>query len=281
MNIKILSIVALGLLTSACNTIDLSQLGSIGSTLNQAFVPANEDDEKEIGDEAAAVLLGAAPVLNAPALQQYVNKVGLWVALQSDRPDLPWRFAVLDDPDINAFAAPGGYVFITKGMLARLQSEAELAGVLGHEVAHVVQKHHLIAIRKQARTSLLGMAASAALTENGHDAGQVAAVVSGAKDIYGKGLDRKDEYQADRLGVVLAARAGYEPYALPAVLQTLDRINPDASELGLLFKTHPKPADRLARLDAAMYGSLDQLDGVSGESRFRQQMAKLAASKSR
>jgi predicted Zn-dependent protease len=260
----------------ACNTIDLSQLGDIGTTLNQAFVPADANEEKKIGNEAAAVLLGAAPVLNDPTLQAYVNRVGSWVAQHSDRPDLPWRFAVLDDADINAFAAPGGYVFITKGMLARLTSEAELAAVLGHEIAHVTEKHHLDAIRKQARTKLLGMAATAAMEERGHDSEQVAALVNGAKTIYGKGLDRRDEYEADRLGVVLAARAGYDPYALPAVLQTLDRINPQSSELGLLFKTHPAPADRLAELDGAMRGQLDQLGGATVENRFRTQMARLA-----
>lgn len=268
-------VVFMTLWLAACNTIDLSQLGDIGATLNQAFVPASDSEEKDIGKEAAAVLLGAAPLLDDTALQGYVNRVGAWVAQHSDRPDLPWRFAVLDDADINAFAAPGGYVFITKGLMARLRSEAELAAVLGHEIAHVTEKHHLDAIRKQARTKLIGMAATAAMQEKGHDSEQVAALVSGAKTIYGKGLDRRDEYAADRLGVVLAARAGYDPYALPAVLQTLDRINPQASELGLLFKTHPRPADRLAKLDLAMRGRLDTLGGATAEQRFRTQMARL------
>ncbi len=269
----------LGVVLSGCNTLDLNSLGDLGSTLNKAFVPASDDDEAEIGKEAAAVLLGAAPLVDDAALQGYVNRVGRWVAMQSDRPELPWRFGVLDDADINAFAAPGGYVFITKGLLARLHSEAELAAVLGHEIAHVTEKHHLVAIRKQARTRLVGMAASFALEDQGHDSEQVAALVNGAKTIYGKGLDRKDEYKADRLGVVLAARAGYDPYALPAVLQTLDRINPDASQLSLLFKTHPRPADRLQKLDAAMAGKLDQVTGATGEKRFQTQLAQIARNK--
>lgn len=261
---------------AACNTLDLNSLGDFGSTLNKAFVPASDDDEAEIGLEAAAVLLGAAPMVDDAALQGYVNRVGRWVAMQSERPELPWRFAVLDDPDINAFAAPGGYVFITKGLLVRLRSEAELAAVLGHEVAHVTEKHHLVAIRKQARGRLLGMAASLALENEGHDSEQVAALVSGAKNIYSKGLDRKDEYQADRIGVVLAARAGYDPYALQAVLQALDRLNPDSSQLSLLFKTHPRPADRLEKLDVAMVGTLDKLTGATGEKRFAAKLAQLA-----
>lgn len=270
------ALVLSALLLGGCNTLDLNQLGNLAATLNQAFVPASDDDEREIGREAAAVLLGAAPVLDDPALQKYVNRVGLWVALQSERPDLPWRFAVLDDADINAFAAPGGYIFITKGMLARLRSEAELAGVLAHEVGHVVAGHHLKAIRKHARTRLIGMAAEAAMEEQGHDSRQVAALISGARAIYGKGLDRKDEFHADRLGVVLAARAGYDPYALLAVLQTLDTINADSGELSLLFKTHPRPADRLVRLDVVMAGRLDGISGAGGEQRFRTQMTRLA-----
>ena len=273
---KNLAVVCVVLLLSGCNTLDMSQFGNLGSTLNQAFVPASEDDEQQIGEESAAVLLGAAPIIKDPVLEGYVNRVGMWVAMQSDRPDLPWRFAVLDDPDINAFAAPGGYVFITKGMLARLHNEAELAGVLGHEVSHVVLKHHLNAIRKAARLRLIGMAASAAMEENGHDSEKVKALVDGARTIYGRGLDRRDEYQADRLGVVLAARAGYDPYALPAVLQTLERINPSSSQLSLLMKTHPRPEDRLSHLDQAMRGRLDRLGGASGARRFQAEMARLA-----
>src|SRR5690606_16704874 len=146
--------------------------GDIGTTLNQAVVPADANEGTESGNEAAAVLRGAAPELNDPTLQAYVNRVGSWGAQHRQRPALPWRFAVLDDADINAFAAPGGYVFITKGMLARLTSEAELAAVLGHEIAHVTEEHHLDAIRKQARTKLLGMAATAAMEERGHDSEQ-------------------------------------------------------------------------------------------------------------
>ena len=263
---------------SGCNTIDLNQLGQIGSALDTAFIPASEDDEQEAGRDAASILLGASPVLDDAALNRYVNRVGRWVALHSDRPDLNWRFAVLDDQDINAFAAPGGYVFITKGMLARLGSEAELAGVLGHEIAHVTEKHHLAAMRKQAGMKLVGIAASAAMEDQGYDSEKLAPLAKAAKNMYSRGLDRKDEYRADRLGVVLAARAGYDPYGLPAVLQTLDRMNPDSGALSLLIKTHPRPADRLQRLDEAMLGRLDNLTGsVGGRERFGQIMASLAA----
>ena len=275
---KRIFLISLLALVTGCNSIDLNQLGEIGSALDAAFVPASEEDEQEAGRDAASILLGASPVLDDAQLNAYINRVGRWVALHSDRPDLNWRFAVLDDADINAFAAPGGYVFITKGMLARLGSEAELAGVLGHEIAHVTEKHHLAAMRKQAGMKLMGIAASAAMEDQGYDAEQLAPLMKAAKNMYTRGLDRKDEYRADQLGVVLAARAGYDPYGLPAVLQTLDRMNPDSGALSLLIKTHPRPADRLQRLDEAMLGQLDRLTGsVTGDQRFRQVMVALAS----
>src|SRR6185436_10299133 len=107
-----------------------------------------------------ANLLGASPLVNDPNLQNYVNRVGKWVALHSDRPNLPWRFGVMEDDDINAFATPGGYILITRGLLMRMRDEAELAGVLGHEITHVVEKHVLKTMRKEARTDLLAEAAS-------------------------------------------------------------------------------------------------------------------------
>jgi predicted Zn-dependent protease len=87
--------------------------------------------------------LGAAPLVKDDQLQKYVSSVGRWVALQSDRPDFEWHFGVIDSTDINAFTAPGGYVMVTKGLYQALNSEADLAGVLAHEIGHEIRKHHL------------------------------------------------------------------------------------------------------------------------------------------
>lgn len=278
MMIRALFVLSLLFFLNSCKTIDINQLASASGAFKQAFVPADEAEEADIGRESAAVLLGAAPLLQDAKVQAYVNKVGMWLALQSDRPELNWRFAVLDDADINAFAAPGGYVFITKGLLARLRNESELAGVLAHEIGHVVATHHLVAIRKEARLKLAGMAVQAALEERGTDTRQLEALAGGAKLIYSRGLDRKDEYHADRIGVVLAARAGYDPYGLVTVLQTLERMNPQSGELGLLLKTHPKPADRIAQLDRLMASQLDGLSSSAlGEDRFRRELAHLGS----
>ena len=258
-------------------------LGNLFSTVKQAFKPADVNEELAIGKDAAATLLGASKPIDDDAVQGYVNRIGVWVALQSDRPDLPWRFAVVDSDDIDAFAAPGGYVFITRGLLLHMHNEAELAGVLGHEISHVVMKHHLNELQRGARLDLLGQAAQYQLQQNGHDSDmdqQIMDKVSSAtRTLYSKGLDKGDELDADRMGVVLAARAGYDPYGLLAVLQTLESVDPKSSSMQLLMATHPAPADRIAALSKAMdAGHMDKLGNqAEGQERFESVVKGLVA----
>lgn len=277
-NIRILlALVALNL--AGCN-VDLGRVVNSFGDAKTAIMGVDEDEEAQIGFEAASTLLGASPLVADEGMQHYVNRVGRWVAMQSARPELPWRFAVINHPNINAFAAPGGYVFITRGLLLELRNEAELAGVLGHEITHVVQKHHLEALQSQARLNLAGSVASAALESKGHNAGKYEWVTAGAKTLYTRGLDRDDEFDADRMGVVLAARAGYDPYGLPAVLQRLDRMAADDGRLALLFNTHPAPADRLQGLTERMDGRFDTKKAqIDGAERFRRQMRQLLAAR--
>ncbi len=182
-----------------------------------------EPEEIQIGQGMTETLLGARPLYDDAELQRYVNEIGLWVAQQSDRPNLPWHFGVNDSDYINAFATPGGFIIVTKGMMRQLRNEAELAGVLGHEIAHVNQKHHLKALRKTAFTNLLGEGVAGAA---GKQAELVKNLAGPTKELYARGLDKSDEYEADRMGVVFAARAGYDPYGLPAVLTTLASADP-------------------------------------------------------
>lgn len=219
--------------------------------------PVDDKGEAEIGSGVAASLLGAAPLVQDEKLQAYVNRLGLWIALQTERADLPWRFGVLDSDSINAFAAPGGYIFITRGLLLRMRNEAELVGVLAHEMGHVLKRHHLQAIQKNAQTGIVaGLASMAADNSKSRELTQKA--ISTGTELYARGLDKEDEYEADRIGVVLASRAGYDPYGLPGVLQTLDAMNAQDSSLALMFKTHPAPAQRLQLLDTAMGSKLDR-----------------------
>jgi len=216
----------------------------------------NEPEEIAIGNDLAARLLGAAPLAADPRLQRYVNLVGRWVAAQTSRPGLPWRFGVLEAPQLNAFAVPGGTIFVTRGLVERMKSEAELAGVLAHEIVHVQQKHHLKAIQKGAQTALAGDALAFALKDARSGEARDKLLALGT-ELYSRGLDKSDEFEADRLGVVLAARAGYDSYGLPAVLQTLQAMNAQDSSLALMFKTHPAPGERLGALGEKMQPTLD------------------------
>jgi beta-barrel assembly-enhancing protease len=243
---------------------DFNRLIDTAKNIGKATTEISEPQEIEIGRQYAAVLLGAAPLVANPELQRYVNTLGRWVALHAERPALAWHFGVLDSDNVNAFATPGGYVLVTKGLLVKMRSEAELANVLAHEISHVVKKHHLAAIRNGA-----GMQAGM----NSRSPEITSRLVSGMKEVMLRGLDKDDELEADRMGVVIAARSGYDPYGLPAVLQTLAAMNPQDSGLALMFATHPAPGARLDALDAAMGTRLEPYaGGARGSTEFERVM---------
>ena len=227
-----------------------------------------EADEIRIGRYIAGNLLGAAPLVNDRPLQSYVNRVGRWVANSSERPDLKWTFGVIESNDVNAFAAPGGYVFLTRGLYRLLRDEAELAGVLGHEIGHVVKKHHLKVLQK---SQAIGVGSDLLKKQIGDKKIAKTLIGSGA-EILARGLDKSAEFEADRIGVVLAARAGYDAFGLPAVLQEIGAAAADSSSVALLFKTHPHPDERLARLGEAM-GT--RFDGLRDAKSLKQRLVKL------
>ena len=220
----------------------------------------SEEKESQMGAAAADVLLGAAPLVDDAELQRYVNTVGLWIALQTERADLDWRFGVLEDNTANAFAAPAGYVFITKGLFLVLRSEAELAGVLAHEISHVIARHHVNAMVKQERFKFF---ADAAQTVSGEGGMLANVAVAASKELYSKGLDKSLEFEADRNGVVLAARAGYDPYGLVHSLMTLDGASTDPEFVGFFLSTHPATGKRLDALNAALEANIGDVQGAA------------------
>jgi predicted Zn-dependent protease len=145
-----------------------------GSKLKDANREFSQDDEIQLGDGIAATLLGASPLAKDASLQRYVNRVGRWVALHSDRPDLPWTFGVIETQTVNAFAMPGGTILVSRGLVNQLGSESELAGALAHEIAHVVKRHQLAAIQSSTNSevwSSIGKdVASEAISRRGGDA---------------------------------------------------------------------------------------------------------------
>lgn len=224
----------------------------------------SESEEIAIGRQIAGNLLGAAPLVKDDKLQKYVNRIGRWVATQSERPDLPWHFGVIQSEDVNAFAAPGGYIFITLGLYRTFQSEADLAGVLGHEVGHVIRQHHL----KILQQSKLVDAGSKALSKSVGGNDKVQQLIGSGAEIVARGLDKDAEFEADRIGVVLATRAGYDAYGLPSVLQQIGHAAKDDDRVALLFKTHPLPEDRLNKLGGAMGDRFDRVKGLTLDKRL-------------
>jgi len=218
--------------------------------------PIDEAKEIEIGRQLAAVLLGSKPMHGDAALQRYVNQLGRWIALQTSRPLLPWTFTVLDDPGFNAFAAPGGYVFITSGLVERVD-EAELAGILAHEITHVTERHHLQALRTKARAGAVTQLIGSQIRTSAVGSLVSQQVLAMARNLYSSGLDQQDEFDADRQGVVFAARAGFDPYGLPGVLQQLRGQAPDDPLFALSLSTHPPAQQRLDALASAMGNRLD------------------------
>lgn len=246
---------------------DLVNKAQSAQKIGEGLRKINEQEEIKIGGDLAGMLLGAAPLIDDPAKQAYVNRLGRWLALHSERPGLPWKFGIIDNDDFNAFSTPGGYVLVTRGLFDRMRSEAELAGVLAHEVAHVERKHHLEALQRSLRDqSLSEMRRYFTVSTGNSMADQFStALLNAGKDLYIKGLDPNAEYEADRIGVVVAARSGYSAYGLGGVLQTLTATT-DERAYGMHSRTHPLPLERLLRLDAAMGTKFEAMPGLVEDS---------------
>ncbi len=225
------------------NKIDLFKKG-VG--VAQALEPIGLEEEITLGEavavEAFSRFGGEYPNQD---WTRYINLVGKTVAEVSDRPTLNYHFAILNSQDQNAFAAPGGFIFITVGLLKTLKNEAELAGVLAHEVAHVTKQHMLETIR---RGALMGSVSELTLTAMKKDPAMFSSVIDEMTDLlFTKGLDKDKEFEADVVGVTYAYQAGYHPRGLRDYLQTLE------SEKGHVeskfFTTHPSTTLRISKID--------------------------------
>lgn len=219
-------------------------------TGGRELVFMSESQEAELGRQADAQIRGEMGVYDDDALQEYVAAIGAELAAVSHRPDLPWQFAVIDSPVVNAFAVPGGYVYLTRGLLAYLNDEAELAGVLGHEIGHVTARHSVQAYSRAAGAQmglLLGQIFVPAMRPRYGSPGLGDAAGQGLGLLFLK-FGRDDERQADRLGAEYAAASGWDPHGVGDMLATLGRIADTTDRRGTpnWLATHPEPADRVA-----------------------------------
>jgi predicted Zn-dependent protease len=232
-----------------------------------------EGQEIQMGQEGAADVRRSLGLVPDAALQQYVRDIGLRIAAISERPDLPWSFEVVDDPTPNAFALPGGPIFVTRGMMNLMSTEAQLATVLGHEVAHVTARHHVTRLSR-AQIAQLGLGVGGVLFPGLEAVGQAAGV--GLQLVFLQ-HGREAERQADDLGFRYALEQGWDVREMTAVFSSLQRLG-DTQQRSAIpgwLQTHPAPADRIqsvqARLEAMQLagttlriGRQDYLNRIDG-----------------
>jgi hypothetical protein len=206
----------------------------------------SDADERKLGEQVSQQLRDEFGVYQDKEVARYVTLVGRVLAQGSTRPGLDWQFIVLDTDGVNAFAAPGGIVHVTRGALGLIKNEAELAGVLGHEITHVTAKHTVRSIQKNKLVSLTA-------EEVGGSAGLSQSVLSrlaqaAYKNVINNAFDRDDEIESDKVGIALANKAGYAPAALSGVLQRLEDRNTNQDQPNGMFASHPLIKDRVANI---------------------------------
>jgi predicted Zn-dependent protease len=225
------------------------------------------ESEVQIGEGIALKSFSTRGLLHpSQELQRYVATVGTLIARFSERPNLPYSFAVVDSPEVNAWAGPGGFIFITSGAIGRMQDESELAGVLAHEIAHV-QQRHLVRMIQQAEF-MQGVAEGVSAFDR-NAARYDQALSFGLQTIFEKGLNADMEAEADAFGTELLAAAGYDPSGL---LRLLERLNtaptPETTGLGWLSSTHPSLSSRIAALRTLIDTELSGIEGARVADRF-------------
>ena len=256
-----------------CATPAFAQFPGVDSVIKGAKVISDlnitPEEEHQIGERVSANIRQRYGVVQDKSVHRYVSLVGAVLTSASTKPGLPWQFIVLDTDGVNAFAAPGGYIHITRGALALMTNEAELGGVLAHEVVHVTQQHTIKALKKS-RISQAGIEEGASRAPGG---GLGEAVISKlaekATEMVLAGFGRNEELESDDIGVVLANKVGYAPAGLGGFLTRLSERNKASTQRQGLFASHPEMKERLDRL-AKGAAALKPPSTATLEERFRQ-----------
>jgi predicted Zn-dependent protease len=226
----------------------LSSCATNPVTGKQELMLLSESDEVRLGQQTDKQVVNTYALYDDADLSAYINQMGQRLGKLSHRPDLSYTFKVLDTPVVNAFAVPGGYVYMTRGILSYLSDEAELAGVLGHEIGHISARHSAHQYSR-AQLAQLGLGLGSIISSDFREFAQVAAF--GVSMLFLK-FSRDNERQADDLGVEYSTKAGYDATHMANFFETLQRKNPESGQSGLpeWFSTHPNPPDRIKAVQA-------------------------------
>ncbi len=262
---------------------DVEAAERVTKAVRNSFADITEEEEYYIGRAVSAMILSRYPVYRNDALTNYVNQVGNAVAICSDRPETyaGYHFLILDTEEVNAMAAPGGFIFITKGLLKRCSDEESLGCILAHEVGHVSAKHGLQSIKKSRLLDAFAIIGQEAIQRYGPEKlAQLTDIFENvladvAESLIERGYDRKYEYEADRLSLKTASLTGYNASGLLDFLDTMVGDRSEESGLGW-FKTHPSAEDRIERAKKEV-SSLTSLPPTKAErtSRFQKAMKTL------
>jgi predicted Zn-dependent protease len=227
----------------------LKGIADKGADAKAKYDDYNIDDkeERQLGDQVSLKLREHFGVFQNEPVTKYVSLVGTVLAQASTRPNLDWKFIVLDTDGVNAYAAPGGIIHITRGLLGMMKSESELAGVLGHEITHVTAKHTVHAIQQGKLVSTGGEAiGGSGGSMRAQFLGKMAA--AGFNKVFEGEFSQKDENEADRVGVQLANKIGYAPTGMVDVLKKIDARNGSREDRNGMFASHPATKDRIDKL---------------------------------
>ncbi len=250
----------------ALATVTLTSCPVNPATGERQLILLSENQEIQMGLEYAKQVDASLGLYDNASLQSYVSEMGLKLAAQSERPNLPWSFKVVDDPVVNAFALPGGPIYMTRGILGYFNSEAEMAAVLGHEIGHVTARHSAEQLSR-AQFAQLGLGIGSIFVSE----------IAAASDLLGASLGllflkfgRDDERQADDLGLRYMMRGSFEPREMVDVFIMLGRVSEAAGGSGLpgWLSTHPDPGERRERIEAAIAAGGGSRGGTVGRDRY-------------
>lgn len=243
---------------------------------NDEVAASDITEEVRFGREVAARVIARYGLYDNPQIMKYVNLVGRVLAMSTNRPEIEFRFAILNTDEINAYAAPGGYIFVTRGALAAMRDEAELAGVLAHEIGHVVEKHVVkeLNIKGSDDSAVSGLARVIGGSSDSARLAFAQAVDKALDMLFKNGYKRVDETQSDRDAVLFCALSGYEPAGLVRYFKRISGMKGKQTEV--LDKTHPSFEARIAWLNSTItQEGLDAGNYKNNKERFSETMKQL------